>query len=282
VYTWAGVPLTQTVRSWAAIVACQERDATRTSTRVARREAGTRVAAISHRSAAVLTGTRAFAAPALTEVSLEGDGRPRLTGVLLHRMNDLTDEWVTTIDGPPVTTPARVVLDLATIVTPRLVRNVLEEWLADRKIAIDDVVAAIEAHTSTRRAGLAVVARILDDRALGTAIADSTLEADLATILRRYGVPAPEHHQLVGADGLIEYELDYAYPDARLAIEVNGYGVHVRSRGRWQDDLTRHNRLVALGWTVLYYSRDAIERRPRQVAAEIDARRVALLAARSD
>lgn len=52
--------------------------------------------------------------------------------------------------------------------------------------------------------------------------------------------------------------IDFAYPDRRLAIELDGFGPHT---DRFQHDGTRQNRLGCWGWTGLRFTwADAVER----------------------
>ena len=62
--------------------------------------------------------------------------------------------------------------------------------------------------------------------------------------------------------------VDFAFPEIRLAIEVDGYEHHA-SLHAFQHDRARQNELVAAGWTVLRFTWDDITRRPEQVATAI-------------
>jgi hypothetical protein len=262
VFTWAGMPLGTVGKQWAAIVACQD-------------DEPERVSAISHRSAAATIGTRAFTADHLVEISTARATRPRLQRVQLHRVRDLTSDDVTTKYGPPTTTPSRTLIDLAPSLSPRLITRVMEEWLADRKVTIADLRADIERLSRRGRTGPRTLEAHLDGRTLGDEIADSGLEAELGDLLTRYAVPLPVHHFIVDHEGHVVAEVDWSYPEAMVAIEVNGYGVHLMHRDRWEDDLDRHNAITSLGWSVLYYSKRAMRRSPRKIAREVDAHRLA-------
>ncbi len=64
--------------------------------------------------------------------------------------------------------------------------------------------------------------------------------------------------------------LDMAFPDARVAIEVDGWAWHSGAERR-RRDLRRQNRVVLAGWTVLRFTWDDLEYRPAEVLAEIRA-----------
>ncbi|WP_053362734.1 hypothetical protein [Bacillus sp. FJAT-27251] len=62
--------------------------------------------------------------------------------------------------------------------------------------------------------------------------------------------------------------LDFAYirPGIRICFEIDGYGPHLKNISRWQfsDSLERQNQLVIDGWTVIRFSYDQVEEKPRR------------------
>lgn len=52
-------------------------------------------------------------------------------------------------------------------------------------------------------------------------------------------------------DSTRRWRLDFAFPSARLAIEVDG-GVH-RIKGRFAGDIDKHNALTLAGWRLLRF-----------------------------
>jgi very-short-patch-repair endonuclease len=62
--------------------------------------------------------------------------------------------------------------------------------------------------------------------------------------------------------------LDFAYirPAIRICLEIDGYGPHLKNISRWQfsDSLERQNQLVIDGWTVIRFSYDQVNERPRR------------------
>ncbi|HYR63338.1 MAG TPA: DUF559 domain-containing protein [Actinomycetota bacterium] len=68
--------------------------------------------------------------------------------------------------------------------------------------------------------------------------------------------------------------IDFAYPEARLAIEVDSHRHH-SSRKDWAGDRARNGELVALGWRILHITYEELVADPAAVADRI---RRALLA----
>ena len=66
------------------------------------------------------------------------------------------------------------------------------------------------------------------------------------------------------------YELDFAFPEQRIAIEVDGWAWHVDVE-QFRRDRRKQNELVLAGWTVLRFSWHDLTQRPTAVVAEIRA-----------
>ncbi len=225
--------------------------------------------AASHRSALGLWGLHGYKA-LVVEVSVPREsGIIGSRGVLKHRARDLRPEHVCARNGVPVTRPARTLIDLGAVAPPSLVARCMEEWLADRIVSVDELRAAVEEHRGKGRRGVGVLRRALETRVLVDLRADSGVEALLARVLKRHRVALPELHHVVKA-GPVVAELDYAYPHARIALEVDGYGVHLRSREAFEHDRHRQNELEIAGWRVLRFTSRALRREPDRVAAQVE------------
>ena len=60
------------------------------------------------------------------------------------------------------------------------------------------------------------------------------------------------------------YLVDFAFPDIKLAVEIDGFGWH-RDIQAFQHDRRRRNALVTSGWTVLNFTwADLLERPTRR------------------
>jgi hypothetical protein len=225
-------------------------------------------AAASHRSAVGLWGLHGFRALTV-EISRPSSGDVDCSGVVAHRAPDLRPAHVRIKRGVPVTGPARTLVDLGVVASPSFVARCMEEWLADRVVTIGALQAAVAEHAGKGRRGVGVLRRLLDTRVLGDLHADSGVEALLAHVLVRYGVPVPElHHEVRVGRGTVA-ELDYAYPHALVALEVDGYGVHLRSRETFEHDRDRQNELEIAGWRVLRFTSRALKHEAARVAGQV-------------
>jgi very-short-patch-repair endonuclease len=99
-----------------------------------------------------------------------------------------------------------------------------------------------------RRPTLAMRA-VLDERTAGHQAGDSKAEVDLLRLLRTSPLPAPAlgHRVRIGRS---TYKLDFAWPEAKVALEFDGWEVH-GPFSAFHRDRQRRNRLTVAGWTVV-------------------------------
>jgi len=68
------------------------------------------------------------------------------------------------------------------------------------------------------------------------------------------------------------WRFDFAWPEQRVAVEIEGgvwsRGRHVTPQG-FLKDLEKYNAAAALGWSVLRFAGEAIERQPQDVCETI-------------
>jgi very-short-patch-repair endonuclease len=95
--------------------------------------------------------------------------------------------------------------------------------------------------------------------------ADSAVERRMLAILRGAG--------LTGWWRAVPFEhwtIDFAFPGARLAIEVDGWAYH-SDVDRFRADRGKGNALVRAGWRLLRFTWHDVVNRPEYVVAEIRA-----------
>jgi very-short-patch-repair endonuclease len=100
----------------------------------------------------------------------------------------------------------------------------------------------------------------------------------LLVLIRAAGLPEPRLRVYV-----LDYRLDFLWPELRLAVEVDAYGTH-GSRARFEADRRRDARLLTeKGIVVLRVTEATIEHRPFEalglVARAVGQREAALRAA---
>ena len=64
------------------------------------------------------------------------------------------------------------------------------------------------------------------------------------------------------------YRLDLAYPDLRIAIELDDKATHLTDKA-FEDDRIRENRLKLAGWLVLRYTWERLLNEPDVIVREV-------------
>lgn len=196
-------------------------------------------AVLSHRSAAELHRMLEQRGGAV-HVTI-GRARPQRRGIRLHGDRLQPDE-VVTLDGIPVTSPARTLLDLAATARPQSVERAFHgaEYL---KLTSPVPLPALMVRHPARRG--APLLRQLVGRG-GRHRTRTEMEADFLAFCDERELPRPDemnvcreiHGRLIVADGV--------YLDARLIVELDG-GSH-RTNRRFDDDRARDRANLADGW----------------------------------
>lgn len=222
---------------------------------------------VSHRSAAELWG---LIQPAgYVDVSVRAPRAPRAEPpAIVHRIGDLHPELAVEREGLRITDPVRTVIDLGLVLPLWSVRDALSRGLTTHLLTISQVETLRDALGRKGRNGTGVVRELLDERLLTAGDEESLLEKRFFDLVRHHDVPRPVIQYEVWHAGRFIARVDAAYPELKLAIEVDGYRHH-SSPDAFQRDRTRQNRLVALGWTVLRFTWADVVQRPAMVAQTI-------------
>ena len=222
-------------------------------------------AAVSGASAAHLHGADILHQDAPVEVTLPRELRlPPHRGVLPH-YSELRPDDVTGSPGVPTTTPTRTAFDLG------------------RGRRLEEAVVGVDALLQAAGITLEAIARYGSDRshwhgvrrlasvlALAAPGAESPMETRLRLLLTRAGLPMPVlQHRVWDGAGAFVARLDLAYVEHRLGIEYDGE-CHLDPTVV-RKDLLRQNALRALGWTVLRFTADDVQRHPARLVAQVGA-----------
>ena len=191
---------------------------------------------VSHRSAGWLHGLLQLPPPKV-ELTAPVGVKVNLTGVVGANAVVRPDERREHA-SIPVTTPARTLVDLSKVLAPDWVERLLHDAVMRRLCSYTDVVE------SARRNKARSFAETLHDL-----VGESPLEAKWHRILCAAGLrpPARQHQVVIGGH---VYLLDFAWPEARFAIEVDGYSAH-STRAAFDRDRDKALALRAAGWTVV-------------------------------
>lgn len=207
-------------------------------------------AVLSHRTAAALWGIGPGARAAI-EVTVDRKVKSR-EGIEVHQARLARDE-VTAVDGIPVTSAARTLVDLATVLSPRGLTAAVKQAEILR-LPFPDL---------ERYAGRRGVAQLRGWRE--PAPTRSELERRFLAFLAAEGLPPP----LVNAPAH-GVEPDIRWPQARLIVELDGFETH-GTRAAFEDDRARDRRLLIAGWRVVRVTWRQLHRQPRALAEDLRA-----------
>src|SRR5204862_810136 len=152
-------------------------------------------------------------------------------GVRVHQVRRLHPADVTTLDGIPVTSIARTLLDIAETEPPRRLEHALEQAERMRRLDLRAIRATCERNPGRRGLKpLTAAVKAFDCHAAET---NPGLEREFLTFLRRHRLPQPQINVSVAG-----YAVDFLWPDQKLIVEADSYEFH-RDRATFESDRKR-------------------------------------------
>ena len=206
----------------------------------------------SHYSSARLLGY-ANLADGPVEITIPLERRVRIAGVRAHRSGTLHEHDLQTVDGIPTLSAARTIVDLSSRLTEAALDRMVDDGLRRRVLTIG-ALHAVARRLPTIAPGRSpkAIQSILHSRIADFGPSDSELESRVLQAIVDAGLPRPRR-QLRVVLANVTYFIDLAYPEHRIAIEVDGYGFH-GDRTTFDRDRRRQNDLVNSGYTVLRFT----------------------------
>ncbi|HEY7439074.1 MAG TPA: type IV toxin-antitoxin system AbiEi family antitoxin domain-containing protein [Acidimicrobiia bacterium] len=222
----------------------------------------------SHRSAAAVIGLPGlrFGIPEITTQARRPHARPC---AVVHQTNALPESHRRIVDGIPVTSVARTLLDLTAVVSPKRAERALDHALARRMVTVPALTQVLAVCSARGRRRLATFRSLLDERTDGYVAPESELEARFVELARVHCLPEPERQVDLGdSDGWVG-RVDFRFPGG-VIVEVDGYEGHSQLLDRRADE-ARDRRLAAEGWQVLRFGWTAVTVEDGAVAATVRA-----------
>lgn len=200
-------------------------------------------AALSHRSAGQLWGLIPMSA-AVPEVTRPRPFRVQV-GVEAHHSR-LPDDELVLVDGIPVTSVSRTLLDLAGILTKHQLERALNEAEVLRLTAKLSVPDLLERYP--RRVGSAALRALFRDRAAVRGITRRELERRFQAVLADADLPLPRLNAAVSVRGRF-FKADCLWAEQRLIVELDGRESHGTELA-FERDRERDRLLLVEGWRV--------------------------------
>ena len=216
-------------------------------------------AVLSHRAAAALHELRTT--PGMIDVTVPK--HRHVPGLRCHRSRCLRPPDRTVIDGIPVTSLHRTLLDMASLERDQRLRSLLEaaqrrELL--RPTQLDELIARSRGHR-----GAMPLKRALDELHGEAPWTQSALEQRFLELIREAGFPDPQTNVVV--DGVV---VDCFWPRHNLVVELDGYAFH-RSRRSFEEDRRKDIRHALAGRRSMRITQAGLARGVRDVGALLSA-----------
>ena len=224
---------------WAAILAC----------------GGPLLAVLSHRTAAALCELLPHACRQGRRDHLRQCHSTKR--IRVHRTRTLDPADITTIDGLPVTTPTRTLIDLADQLTPQRLERVLHQAEILRILDVTAIHARLASLPGRRSRALRQALATLGP---GPDVTRSELEDRFLALIAHHNLPRPRVNAVVEG-----HEVDFYWPTHNLIVETDGAATHLTATA-FERDRHRDAQLTAAGHRVIRITWRQLTERPHEVA----------------
>ena len=175
----------------------------------------------------------------------------RMRGVKVHSSNLLLPEFVTEVDGIPVTTPDRTCLDLSAVCG---IDTLERAWGSAHYLGLvtpDSLLRTAIKMRARGRRRWTTVDQLLQSWVPHFDLGQVELQArTLGWIRADGGFDEPEVEFWIVLNGR-RYRLDLAWPSRKICIECDGWAAHGRNRLRFDSDRDKIPELELAGWLVI-------------------------------
>lgn len=198
------------------------------------------------------------------DVTVPGTAPRQHKGVLVHRSLRLGDADLAVHRGIPITTPARTLVDLASVLRGQALRRAVREAQVLGLATIPAILAAID--RAGRRRGTRALREIL---AAGPAPTRSVLEDVVLDLILSGGLEPPAVNVPLSVGSRIVVP-DFRWPAQRLVVEADGGAWHDHKLAR-EDDAARQAHLEAHGERIVRVTWEQAVARPAETLARLRA-----------
>jgi hypothetical protein len=228
-------------------------------------------AVASHSTAGVLWGLPNVFHEVTFEVSTPRPRRVRQPGVRVHRTVRFLEMEHTVRRAIPVTSVARTLIDLSGAMSVQqlgIATDYARRHLFLTLPALQRSAAGLYPAPGRRLSRIHAVLRARLEHHDET---ESGLEMRVLRAIVAAGLPEPVQQYWVDVGGK-RRRIDLAYPELKLAIEVDGYGTH-SPRSAFDADRVRETELEIIDWDRLHFTSNSTD---RYIAETVEAKLAAL------
>lgn len=222
---------------------------------------------VSHEAAALLHGLGPVPHGTVTVTVPHGD-HERPAPYEVRQSTDLRPHHRTTVDGLPVTTPARAVVDLAARLGRERLGRMIDDAHVARRCTIEQIAAVYDELLRPGKRGMKLLHTLLVMRGPGYVPPESVLERRLLRVLARGGLPQPVRQAALPWRPEAPCRVDFLYPLERVIVEADGRRWHSRL-DQMASDRERDREAQLHGHVVHRFVWEEITRKPHLVCETI-------------
>lgn len=221
-------------------------------------------AAASHRTAGFVWGLEGVTPPRRPQVLTVAPRHLCVPGVVVRRSRTLRRPDIVVVGAVPTTSIPRTLIDLAGELDGDHLEDALDDAIRRGAVRAESLLRRLEKGRTRGVLGVGTLRDLLLVR-VGRRVGESRPENALRRLLVRSGVGEPEVQYVVrDGRGRFVARVDLAYPDARIAIEYDGFRHHT-GRKRLSRDSWRQVDLEEAGWVVRRITSSDLDERPDRV-----------------
>ena len=158
---------------------------------------------------------------------------------------------------------------MASVVSRERLEHTIDAVLRQGLLRLEDLYAVLVSHSRQGRTGCGPFRDALEERRGDDAVPLSAWSRMVSDLLTDFGLERPVfEHRVCDPSGELLAQVDLAYPDHRVAIELDSKRWHLNSVS-FERDPRRRNALTVIGWTVLTFTWSDYVDRPGQLCATV-------------
>ncbi len=193
-------------------------------------------------------------------VTVVGRRARKRPGIVFHHVRSIPDDERADLDGVPITSPLRTLVDAAGTLGSRELAKAFAAAERGGLVTPKDVAKLGERYRGRR--GVRLLRSLVQPHGDRT-FTRSEAENRCLALLQSAGLPRPHTNVPVGP-----FELDLFWPDANVAVEVDGWAFH-GNRRRFENDRRKDNWLRGRGIEVIRLTWRQIMREPVTAAVQV-------------
>jgi len=172
----------------------------------------------------------------------------------VRESKDLIVSDILRLEGIPITTAARTVVDLGASAPPWFVEQCLDAGLRKQFFTLRDVARFVGRVARPGRTGVGTIRPLIDERSTWGDITESEMEDLFRRVVKSTALPMPQaQYELFDPNGGFVGRFDFAYPTHMALIETDSEAYHM-DPASFQRDREKQNRAHTLGWTVYRFT----------------------------